>query len=145
MYSKQDLLFIVPDAPLTEKTEGNYAQKVLILMLQEPAFADWRGFLEKLLGAVKINLANDTLLVFIQHHEQISIAPLLKSKQPEQVLVFGIRPEQMGLHISVEKYHPIFFSNTNLLFADSLSTLEPDKNLKMKMWTAMKTLFKIAP
>lgn len=144
MYSNQDLLFIVPDASLSEKPEGNYAQKVLILMLKEPAFADWRGFLEKLLGAAKINLANDTLLVALQNKEQLSIAPLLKSKQPDQVLVFGIQPDQMGLYLSVEKYQPIFFSNTNFLFADSLSVLEPDKNLKMKMWTAMKTLFKIA-
>lgn len=143
MYSKQDLLFIVPDTPVSLQAEGNYAQKVLILMLQEPAFVNWRSFLEKLIGAAGLNLSNDTLLVALQNSEQTSIASLLKSKQPDQVLVFGIRPEQMGMYLSIEKYHPVFFSNTQFLFADSLAMLEPDKNLKMKMWTAMKTLFNI--
>jgi hypothetical protein len=144
MFSKEDLLFMVPETALADQATGQYAQKVMVIVAAEPAFPGWKDFLEKLLGAAKINLQQDTRLYWIEAGTSFRVAQEIKNKQPEQVLFFGIQPDSMGLHIQVSKYQPLFFCNTTMVFADALSKLEPDRNLKTQMWTALKVMFKIA-
>jgi hypothetical protein len=143
MYSKEDLFFIVPETPLSEKGQGQYAQKVMVVVQVEPAYPGWKDFLEKLLGAAKLNLDQDTRLYMLNAGDSVQIAREIKSKQPDQVLIFGMTPDSLGLHIVATKYQPLFFGNTTLLFGDALSILEPDRNLKTQMWTALKAIFKI--
>ncbi|MEY3242792.1 MAG: hypothetical protein RIR11_4231 [Bacteroidota bacterium] len=142
MFSKDDLLFIVNDASDVLKIEGQYAQKVM-LILPAADYDSTRLFLEKMLSAAKLNLMQDTLIVQLLGQESVNIMQEIKKRAPEQVLIFGIQPDQLCLHIETKLYQPLFFQNTNFLFADRLTLLESDKNMKTKLWAAMQVVFKI--
>lgn len=139
MFSEKDLLFLVPEPLPGATAEGGFARRVLIISSLGDAGA--RAFLEKVLGAVQLNLAQDTLFVALQSGGQVALTPLLREKQPTQVLVFGLKPDDLGLHVQPVLYQPVNFLQTNLLFADDLATLEPDRDRKTRLWAALKTLF----
>ena len=143
MFSEKDLLFLVPDAPEATPLSGQYRKKVLIVAAPETNVEGCRAFLEKILGAAKILLEEDTLYRFTENGETVPLAQWIRERQPEQVLIFGYEAAQVGVQVQADLYQPVFFQNANLLFADTLSALEPDKTLKTKLWTAMQLVFKI--
>jgi hypothetical protein len=143
MFSESDLLFLPTDADGLVVPIGAYAQKIVIV-LSASDFATAQPFLEKMLGAAQKNLLNDTLVLQIADAPRVNITQHLRTRQPDQVFVFGLSPAQICLNIEAVKYQPLFFQNIRFLFADSLVVLEPNKDLKSKLWTAMKALFKLA-
>jgi hypothetical protein len=72
MFSKDDLLFIVNDASDVLKIEGQYAQKVM-LILPAVDYDSTLPFLEKMLGAAKLNLMQDTLIIQVLGHKSVNI------------------------------------------------------------------------
>ena len=61
----------------------------------------------------------------------------------DNLLVFGFPPSYFGLNLDIITYQPIHFNDCGFLFADDLSLLESDKQLKGALWIGMKELFKI--
>lgn len=141
MLFNQELIYIAAEKTALSNAEGSFARKVAVLALQEPNSAANREFLTKVLSAANLNLAQDTLLAEIPAQEPVSIAPDLQQRKPGQVLVFGISPAQLGLSIQISLYQPTAFYGATWLFADALSTLEPDKNRKSQLWNGIKTMF----
>lgn len=143
MFSDRDLLFQVAESTDMPVFSGQYAKKVLLVALDEPEANDNQLFVQKLLQAANIQLASDTFFCLLKDSEKLQLGALIKKKQPDQVLIFGVNPAQLSLHIAIKPYQPVIFYETTLLFADKLSVLAPNKDLKTKMWTAMKEIFKI--
>ena len=143
MFSDRDLLFQVAETTDMPAFSGQYAKKVLLVALDEPEANDNQLFVQKLLQAANIQLASDTFFCFLKADEKLQLGALIKEKQPDQVLLFGLNPAQLSLHLQIKPYQPVIFYETTLLFADKLSVLAPNKDLKTKMWTAMKEIFKI--
>ncbi|HAD11782.1 MAG TPA: hypothetical protein DCF33_05015 [Saprospirales bacterium] len=141
MQFNQELIFLAAEKTALAQAEGNFARKVAVLFLAEPNSAANREFIAKVLSAANLNLQQDTLFAELPAHEPVSIAPDLKERKPGHVLVFGISPAQLGLSIQISLYHPTAFYGATWLFADSLSTLEPDKNRKSQLWNGIKTMF----
>ena len=142
MFSKNDLLFLPTDSSDLCTISGAFEQKVIVVLMEDD-FKAAQSFLEKMMGAAKINLLQDTLMIQINHQNKVNIAAELKKRRPEQVLVFGILPDQLCLNIVALPYAPVYFLETKFLFADRLSALEPDKNLKTKLWSAMQVVFNL--
>ncbi|MBL7807921.1 MAG: hypothetical protein JNN28_08915 [Saprospiraceae bacterium] len=141
MLFNQELIYIAAEKTALSNAEGNFARKVAVLALQEPSSAANREFLTKVLAAANLNLTQDTLLAEIPAQEPVCIAPDLQQRKPGHILVFGISPAQLGLSIQISLYQPTAFYGATWLFADALSTLEPDKNRKSQLWNGIKTMF----
>ncbi len=143
MFSESDLLFMPTDSEGLVVPTGDYAQKIAIV-LGDSDFAAAQPFLEKMLGAAQKQLLTDTLVLQVANHaSRVNIMQYLRPRQPEQVFVFGLSPAQICLNIEVSAYQPVFFQNAQFVFADSLAVLEPNKDLKAKLWTAMRVVFKL--
>lgn len=141
MLFSNELIFIAAEKTVLDKAEGGFARNLLVLMLEEPQAAANREFLTKVLAAANLNLSQDALLAEIPTHEPRNLAPVLQSHQPKQVLIFGLSAAQLGLSFEVQAYQPVQFYGCTWLFADKLSTLEPDKTKKSQLWTALKQIF----
>lgn len=141
MLLSNELLFIAADKTAFAQAEGGFARQVAVLVAQETNAAEGRAFLAKVLAAANLNLAQDTLLAALPVQESCAIAPDLTQHKPKFVLVFGFSPKHLGLSAQVEPYQPTSFYGCTWLFADRLSVLEPDKNKKTQLWTALKQIF----
>ena len=142
MFSPDELIFTAPERTALDFSEGGFARQVWVLALAEPlSDAANRDFLAKVLAASNLNLEKDTLFAEIPASESVSFSTDLQCKKPERVLVFGLSPAQLGLAIETPLYKPISFYSVKWLFADALSALEPDKNKKSQLWSALKQMF----
>ena len=141
MYSPDDLLFLAPDQQLQAPYAGGFARKILLLVHAEPQFPGNQDFLVKILAAAQVNPEKDTLWATVDINTPLSVTPLLKLKQPDQILVFGFTPQMLGLQVDIPIYRPTDFYGATWLFAESLSILEPDKARKGMLWKALQQLF----
>lgn len=141
MILSNELLFIAAEKSALNHAEGEFARKLMILALAEPMATTNRDFLTKVLAAANLNLPQDAVFAEIPSNEPVALAPDLKLREPKQVLVFGISPVQLGLSFEVQPYQPLQFYGSTWLFADKLSVLEPDKQKKGQLWTAIKQIF----
>ncbi|HPI05231.1 MAG TPA: hypothetical protein PLM41_02550 [Saprospiraceae bacterium] len=141
MFSPKELIFAVPTGLPNEIAKGQFAKGIWILALAESNQSDNTDFLKKVLSAAQLDLERDTLFAEIPESEPVDMAASLRIKPAAQVLVFGIPPKQLGLHLNAPVFQPFAFYGTTWLFADALSVLEPDKTKKGLLWTALKTMF----
>ena len=141
MYSEKDLLFSIPEQSILIKASGGFARRVFVATLSEDSEPGTIDFLEKILTAAGLKLEKDTLFVQLSETETSSILPVLKDKQAESVLVFGISPKQLGIQAQIPLYQNTPFYGANFLWADKLSALQSDKALKAKLWQALQLMF----
>lgn len=141
MFSTNDLLFPVPEPGAQPAGAGGFARRVLVVRSSDAGSVAAEPFLSKILAAANLNLAQDTLLIDCPEPGGLRLLPVLKSRQPTHVLVFGATPELLGLRLQAPLYQAFYFYNTTFLFADKLSLLEPDKNRKGQLWRALQGIF----
>lgn len=141
MLLANELLFLTAEKSAASNATGGFARQLLVLVQEEPNASANRDFLTKILAAANLNLAQDALLAEIPAHESRSLATDLKALAPKQILVFGLTPAQLGLSFELQAYQPLNFYGYTWLFAEKLSTLEPDKTKKTLLWTALKQIF----
>jgi hypothetical protein len=142
MYTPDELIFLAPERNLLAFSEGGFARRVWVIALAEPQVSsNNRDFITKVLAAANLNLEKDTLFAEIPASEPVNFSSDWHHKQPDHILVFGLPPAQLGLAIEAASYKPIAFYGATWLFADPLSMLEPDKNKKGLLWSALKQMF----
>lgn len=141
MLLSNELLFITAEKSALADAEGGFARQVTVIALEEPSAAANRDFLDKVLTAAQLNLAQDAFLSEIPAGEARNLAADLLEHQPKQVLVFGLLPAQLGLSFEVQYYQPLNFYGCTWLFADKLSAIESDKAKKTQLWSALKQMF----
>jgi hypothetical protein len=140
MFSPEDLLFSAPESPFPGRLSGGFARRILVVSDSDaPGALD---FLQKILTAAGIHLERDTLLAVVPGTAPVSVLSILLEKQPEQILVFGLTPAQVGIFIDATTYQPVAFYRATWLFADALLQMEPDKNKKAMLWRALQQVFK---
>jgi hypothetical protein len=141
MFGEKDLLFPIADSALLERGAGGFARRIAVFSSRESSGSADTAYLEKILQAAKVQLAQDTFFIGLPEDLFIPITPLLKTKQPEIVLVFGLRPNNLCLAFRPPMYQPLDFYGCTWLWSDALGVLENDKEKKMKLWTALQLLF----
>lgn len=133
--------FAYPDVELASLVRGQFAKRILILCTAEAERPDMQAFLTKVMGAAQVDLAQDTLWAALPAtNTSWALTPLLKAKQPATVLVFGLTPAQLGWTMDVDHYQPTEVRGVSFLWAEALSTLEPDRNRKLQLWQVLKTM-----
>ncbi|MBL7779679.1 MAG: hypothetical protein JNM22_00590 [Saprospiraceae bacterium] len=143
MFGPKELIFTAPEHLPNEIAKGQFAKGIWVLALEEASGNSNTDFLKKVLSAAQLDLERDTLFAIIPEGMPIDMAASLRIKPATHVLVFGISPTQLGLHVEARPFQPFSFYGTTWLFADALSALEPDKTKKGLLWTALKSMFLI--
>ncbi len=141
MYSPGDLLFPMPEENVMAIAHGGFARQVLAIVCNEEHFAEGNLFLEKVLTAAGLNLEQDIALAAITPGSAVSLFPFPEHKRPQVILVFGVEPQDLGLHLEQAMYVPTDFYGTVFLFAHKLSELQPDTGKKGQLWRALQQIF----
>jgi len=126
------------DLPL----QGGNEKSVLVLVYANyPLPPQEEILLFKILGSIKLEI-KDIYLLKIDPNFPFSLGRILKIIQPEKLLIFG--GESPGqIPGKWEKYQPVSWADTQILWSDPLPLLEsdPQKVLKNKLWTQIKGIF----
>jgi len=67
---------------------------------------------------------------------------LIKNFNFKKVLIFGIRPQEIGLHLNINIYQTLIFQKVQFLFSDNLEVIANDLPKKKKLWEQLKKMFK---
>jgi hypothetical protein len=122
---------------------GKNQKKILALVNHEnlPFLPDQElAFLSTILGACKLSVADIALINFARTGTP-ALQQMIRELEANQVLLFGIGPEAIDLPINFPQFQLQPFNNRIYLHGPSLSELENDKSLKLKLWNSLKTLF----
>jgi len=123
--------------------EGSNQKKLLVVYNSYKTEAESIEFLKKILGAAKFDIQDDILLLGTTSKQGFSFISMRTKVAFDNLLVFGFPPSYLGLNLDITTYQPVHFNDCGFLFADDLSLLESDKQLKGALWLGMKELFKI--
>jgi hypothetical protein len=138
----EESVYWVSEQSLLDNASGKFAARILVIVNTEAGVGGQPiEFIEKVLTAAKIELAKDTALLSIEKIEPIRLFPFPETKKPDKILVFGVEPAQLGLNINFQWYQPFVFSGVTFLFSEKISLLEADRDRKMKLWNALKSIF----
>lgn len=113
--------------------------KVLILVDEELLPSDVL-FLEKILNAINLNV-NGVDLLNVHGLDGVDFAPILADKVIHHFLTFGVPFQRLNLDILMDRYQPVRFHGITFMMADPLAAIEGDKNLKKRLWEALKRIF----
>jgi hypothetical protein len=136
-------VFAVSDSSeIKEKLSGKHQKQILIVYLDEKN-PDMDAFLSKILSAVKIQLETDCLILKVEDVFNLPSFSLIKSLHTlKEVLVFGIKPKDLGLHFEAPQYLITEMSDHKFLFVDSLSVIFNTTERKKALWECLQILFK---
>ncbi len=137
------LLFEIPDYRNRNfRWEGKKTESILILSPSSIAVLteDERAMLRRMLNALKLNLENVAVSCSAKpppFHD------LKKKTTFKKLLAFGMGPLNIGLNINAENYQVINFSDTQIVFSETLSALNGNEKSKGLLWKALKEMFGI--
>lgn len=125
---------------------GENARGILVWTqaVEDPAV---KGFLEKILRAVQIELDRDALWLSPEPGAELPPFSKLAHEIPfDTALIFGCEPPQIGLQINWRHYVPISFLGKTLLFSHALPLLMEERarneqTYSKPLWTTLKYLF----
>jgi hypothetical protein len=100
------------------------------------------SFLTKLLGACNLNLGDVAILNF-HNHQPSQFNEILNYFKPTAVLLFDTTPADFGMPINFPDFQAQGYSDAVFVSSPSLETIEPDKNLKGKLWVCLKKIYSL--
>jgi hypothetical protein len=141
--SSTDVQKPVPPSPKTLTVEeppayrGKNLQHIVILVNgdEEPEL------LENILKSCRLNI-DDIAIVDLSRNPP-DYKNLVSRFQPKLVILFGIKPAQIGLPMNFPVFQLQSFTTTKYLHAPSLPILKSDAVLRSKLWVTLKKLFGI--
>ena len=127
-----------------EHLSGDNQAHVLVGFLNEQQ-ASLVDFLEKIIGATQLNLQKDCLILRGRLEGDKMALPnfsdLKNERGIQKAVLFGIRPQDLGLNIAAPLYYPFVFNGCVFLFAEKLSAIETSKDKKGALWTCLQQIF----
>jgi hypothetical protein len=120
---------------------GKYSKGVLVLHEEAELSAEVMDMLVKMINAVGHSMT-EVGLVASEQLEGRSMDELL-ALNPHIVLKFGRINHPINA-LPALAYEIFVDQETEFLFADSLTMISEDKNLKKKLWTSLQVLFNIS-
>ncbi len=135
-------IFVVKDTDNTLKnTTGSNHKKLSIVCKAEETSSQELDFLKKILSAVKYDLKEDVLLVNITSDQHIGFNTLRTNEGIKDAIIFGMNPQDLGLHFKANLYQPLFCNECRFLFAHSLQEIANKKEWKGALWSALQEMF----
>ncbi len=127
---------------------GNNSKKITILVNEQSVFflnEESVGFLTKILGACKLNMADVALVNILQ--ENTSISTIKKELMPTVCLLFDVQPDAIELPFKIPNYQIQNYDGCIFLMAPAISEFYGESNeaklAKTKLWVSLKNIFKL--
>ncbi len=111
-----------------------------ILLVVSPT--DWnenKDFLAKIMGACKIDLTTCSVFGLLTN-EFLRLSDAIKQDEIQQIIVFGITPDSLGLNINpqIKKFS---LHNRTYIFTENLKSIQENKEVKVTLWNQLKEVF----
>jgi hypothetical protein len=122
---------------------GKNAKNIVLLVSNDtvPFLQDDElSFLTNILSACKLSLV-DVAIVNIHSVKKDEVETLIEPLAPKHVLLFGIAPLSIDLPINFPQFQLQPFNKRTYLYSPDLKSLEANKDLKLKLWNSLKSLF----
>ena len=100
------------------------------------------SFLTKLLSACNLNLGDVAIFNF-QHHDASQFNDIINLFQPKTVLLFETKPNEFGMPMNFPDFQVQAYKDAVFVSSPSLETIEPNKDLKGKLWTCLKKIYNL--
>ena len=124
-----------------ELLTGDNERRILIAYLDEQK-DELISFLRKIIGAAKLDLEKDCLILRGGNTTSIPTFSQIKSLYKiEKVVLFGLKAKDLGFNIETPLYIPFEFNNCQFMYADKLSIIEQFVEKKKALWLGMQSLF----
>jgi hypothetical protein len=121
--------------------DGDNARQVLVGFFDEQS-VEQEDYLKKIIGAAKLNLLEDCLILRGSLDTKFpSVANLKTAHLIQKAVLFGINPLDLGLNLVIPPYQPTVFGGTTFLFVDKLSVVEGSKERRAALWACLQRLF----
>ncbi|MCB0521492.1 MAG: hypothetical protein H6577_25590 [Lewinellaceae bacterium] len=104
----------------------------------DPALQD---FLEKIMVAVKYDVARDAILFSLTSPAPFSFIKMARRYHFKQAVFFGINPSEAGLKMVAQPYQPLEVAGITYLFCHDLKKIHDEPALKRHLWEALKAMF----
>jgi DNA polymerase III psi subunit len=138
-------IFPITDLEQSDYTLGEIATQRIFIVYLDEARPELVVFLNKITAALQLDIKKDCVVLSVPEVADLPSFSLLSQRNMfEKIIVFGLLPAQFGLHIQSVLYQPFELQQHTFLFADKLSKIESDKNLKSALWTRLQALFNLA-
>lgn len=108
-----------------------------IIIVTESLEEEELSFLEKIMSAVGKKISED---IFLIHKKDILYKDIKRYSSFDVLLIFGLAPKQIGLHINAIPYKISLFQEKKILFVDKLATIENNDNYKKQLWSQLQKL-----
>lgn len=100
------------------------------------------AFLTKLLAACNLSLSDVAIFNF-QGHEPTQFNEIVNYFRPKSVLLFAIKPTEFGMPMNFPDFQVQAHKDAVFVSSPSLETIEPDKDLKGKLWVCLKKIYNL--
>jgi DNA polymerase III psi subunit len=133
-------VFKLPDLKNSlSQVHGKGLRQLLVVCDNSTFTDDDETTLKKLIGAIKHDFENDIYLIYVNKQQNIHLSSL--NLPIEKVLCFGVKPEEIGLNINEMMYTILDFENLQILFSDSIQTINSTPSKKSELWQLLQQMF----
>ena len=124
------------------KAETQRTKPIWVICGKEIEDQTLLDFLKKIMDAVKVDLEGSANLLLHTSESPQSTLWAFQQKTASIVLLFGVLPSDVGLHISMQPYQIQEFKNTKVLWAENLLSISENIDKKKSLWAALQELFR---
>jgi hypothetical protein len=122
---------------------GENKRKITIIFEQKSAdFLKTPEYdlLTKIINAVKLT-PNEVALVNVSDNLSFSFEQIATQLAPEKCIIFGVNSSSLKMPIPTDKNTVLNMGKTQILYAESLTTLLFDRDKKIALWEVLKKIF----
>lgn len=135
-----ELISLSPTLDKVKKVLSN-PKPLLIVLEEEENKKENLELLKKILGAAKFNFEQDVQILLLDNKDKMRLSDIRSAKEIKYIFLFGLTSSQIGLNISLSKYHLITFNDVGFLQSDSLTLLSSNSQFKGMLWNCLKQNF----
>ncbi len=122
-----------------EELSRSVEDKSTIVVHEEPLNDPAKDLLEKILGAIKVDLSKEVFMLHLGKTKHVHLGRLLREGNIHLVINFGCQSKQLKLNIEEIKYKVLHLGATKYIYSDPIDALDKNKQLKMLLWNGLKT------
>ena len=134
-------VFYVSEEPDPVKRCTGTNNKKLLIVSENSLEEEHLELLGKILRAVQHDLKSDTLLLKQAENQPLNLNDIYNDQTVEKVLVFGLSATLLGLNVDYTPYQSFDLAGRTYLFADQLSKIALQKELKAALWNALQKIW----
>ena len=140
-------IFKVPENDFSGTALSSKNQKGMLLFFsgEENEQEELLVFLSKILQAIQIDLKQDTCFINSLLKPSFNLSYVLQKKEANIVVIFGLKPQNLGIQFALPPYHIIEHQNIQYLWVDDLKAIHLErqnggKKMSGMLWRSIQQL-----